>query len=58
MHHTCEQPIDQVPTLQEQSRQLQRSIARIDGQIVKEQERLRRIETRLAALARQEALAA
>lgn len=58
MQHPSQQDTHEVDGLQIQSEQLQRSLARIDRQINKEQERLRRIESRLAALARTESLAA
>jgi hypothetical protein len=47
-----------VPALQAQGRDLRRALARIDRKIAHEQDRLRQIESRLAILARQQALAA
>lgn len=58
MQDLSAQDTNNVDTLLEQGRQLRRSLARIDREISKEQERLRRIESRLAAIARMEALAA
>jgi hypothetical protein len=47
-----------VPALQAQGRDLRRALARIDRKIAHEQDRLRQIESRLAILAQQQALAA
>jgi septal ring factor EnvC (AmiA/AmiB activator) len=48
----------QIAGLQEQRRELRRSLARIDRQIAKEQDQLRQVENRLTALSRKESLAA
>jgi chromosome segregation ATPase len=48
----------QIAGLQEQRRELRRSLAGIDRQIAKEQDQLRQVENRLTALSRKESLAA